>query len=455
MLTTRWQFDDGFAKPLTIEAMGTEEGVLFLWRRSKRPRGEQDATKVDTAPLDIHKVACQMVEELGGHALALDQAGAYIQETSVSFAGYLKLYEQNRRTLLGQYGALDVEHITVATTFKTSFTRARELSPMAEDILHFCAFLQPDAIPEELFQHDDHFQYGTIVFNKAIAALLRYSLIKLNDREQTFSIHRLVQAVLIDTMSHETRQQWRERIVRALSVAFPDAQEFKNWRQCERLLSHALECAKWTEDELTPTVEVAALFFMAGTYLHACGHYSVAETLQSRVLSIYKQRFGDEHLNTALALNNLALTFSDHGKYEQAEPLLERALSIREKHLEAEHPAIAASQSILADVYLSQYKYEQAVPLYQQAISIREKYFGTEKLQLADNLFRLAVILHGWREHAQAEALYQRSISILEQRLGVTDPTTQLFKRMYVDLMHGLGLHANAAALEANNEPSI
>src|SRR5712692_11819806 len=102
-----------------------------------------------------------------------------------------------------------------------------ENTPLAEEILHFCAFLQPDAVPEELFQYDDSFMLDPMVFKKGIAALQHYSLIKYNDQEKTFSMHRLVQAVLIDGMPPDLQKQWRDRMVRALNAAFPEP-DFEN-----------------------------------------------------------------------------------------------------------------------------------------------------------------------------------------------------------------------------------
>src|SRR5260370_442223 len=82
---------------------------------------------------------------------------------------------------------------------------------------------------------------STTAFDDGIAALQRYSLIKRNVEEQTYSMHRLVQAVLIDDMSNDLQKQWRKRIARALNAAFP-LPEFKDWARCGRLLPHALAC---------------------------------------------------------------------------------------------------------------------------------------------------------------------------------------------------------------------
>ena len=311
VLTTRWQFPGKLARPLAIEAMVPEEGLPFLYKRSGvEQTGAEDA------------VGRQIVKVLGGHALALEQAGAYIQETGISFADYLKLCEDNRRPLLDQYGALGEENsehpLTVAATFRAGFEKAHALHPLAEDILYFCAFLQPDEIPEELFQHDENFKYGTTAFNKAIAALQRYSLIKRSTinrntlwedlyDEKILSMHRLVQTVLIDDMSPDLRRQWRDRVVQALIATLPENTWGRNvYMQRARLWSHVLACAMWTEDELNSTIEVAMLFKEVGIDLLARRSYLGAKTLFTRALTICMQLYGVNHLVTASALINLA-----------------------------------------------------------------------------------------------------------------------------------------------------
>lgn len=301
ILTTRWHPSVKFAKLLPLEVMDTEEGRRFLLGRTDRsPKGEE---------LDA---AGQLAEVLGGHALALEQAGAYIAETDTSFADYLKLYEKNRFSLLSQYGAFKDEHnkhrLTVTATFKGSLARAQELSSLAEDILHFCAFLQPDAIPEELFQHDESFTHGTVEFDKAIAALLRYSLIKRNTQEKTLSMHRLVQAVLVDSMDANFRLHWKECVGQRLNAYFPRS-DFRsgNWTFFDRYLSNVITHASWTEDDPTPAIEVGELYFKAGSYVLSRWWYSVAEDLLPRAHASFAQHFGDWHPRTMQVLATLAI----------------------------------------------------------------------------------------------------------------------------------------------------
>src|SRR6266487_5616747 len=450
VLTTRWQFTEKLARPLAIEAMDMDEGVLFLWRRSRRQQdSEQDAAKVDVVPQDIRKVASPLVDELGGHALALEQAGAYIQETSISFAGYLKLYEENRQSLLKQYGALDDENITVAATFRTSFARARDLSPMAEDILHFCAFLHPDAIPEELFQHDNSFNLDAMAFNKGIAALQRYSLIRYNEHVQTFSIHRLVQAVLIDNMSltPDLQKQWRARVVRALSAAFPE-RVLSDLAGCVRLTPHVLVCTPWIGDGLTSTLEASRLLNEVADYLLERGQYQDAEPLIRQALEMHERQVGVGAPGLARVLNKLAVLYFWQGKLEQMEPLLEQALRMSEQSLGAELAERAESLYMLSVLRRAQSKLESAESLAVQAIAVYEQCLGGEHPSTARGWTCLACVYGRQGRYKEAEALHLRAISVYERQLGIDQSSTATFGWYHLaELYLKQGRHEEAGSL--------
>ncbi len=251
LLTTRSQIVGNIAARIEVEAMEPEEGLLFFLRRSGVL---QDGVDPGIIAFDVHSAARGLVEILGGHPLALDQAGAYIEETGVSFASYMQLYSDQRLLLLNRRGWLAAEHPeTVVVTFEISFQQACKVHPLAADVLHCCSFLHPDDIPEELFSQGQSLKMNTATFDNAIAALRRYSLIKRNGEEKLLSVHRLVQAVVQDTMAAETKKQWMQRTVQAVNAAFPDI-AISQWKVCERYLPHALLCTTWIEQEQnTPT----------------------------------------------------------------------------------------------------------------------------------------------------------------------------------------------------------
>jgi tetratricopeptide (TPR) repeat protein len=504
LLTTRTQMVGNVARKIDIGRMEPSEGQLFLLLRSDVLKAK---TKLDTFAADIRNASSQVVELLDGHPLALDQAGAYIND-GASFTEYINLYNERRSELLSKRGLLDEEDKgkyseypdTVVVTFELCFDKARERHPLSIDILRFCAFLHPDAIPDELFQHDETFKSDATSFIDGRRALLRYSLIRRNTEEQTCSMHRLVQAVLIDAIPPDLQKQWRERVVRALDASFPVNAEFHNWRQCERLLAHVLSCSTWTEDELNPTLAVARLFHLAGHYLAERGQYLEAEPLMGLALSIHVQNLGIEHRRTASALSDLANLYSMQGDYSLAEPMYQRAIAIHEKQLGAEHPDTVKCLHNLATLYAKQGKYEQAKPLLEQVLSIQRKYLGAEHPYTAKSVYMLASLYHDQREYGQAEVLYrqalslwqllanrlgsihpetalplhalallmqdqgkheqaedfyQRALYVQERKLGGEHPHTQATKRDYANFLRSLGRDAEAVALAANDESPV
>jgi tetratricopeptide (TPR) repeat protein len=287
------------------------------------------------------------VRELGGLPLALDQAGAYIEETHCGLADYRLLYQKERKALHKRRGGKVDDHPEpVATTWAISFAKVEEKNPAAADLLRLLAFLAPDDILEEMLVEgaaeldpplgpaiaDD------LARNDAIAALLDYSLVRRNSTNRALSLHRLVQAVLRDDMDKQTYREWAERAVHVVNAAFPTSGEFANWPVCERLLPHALACAALIEREQMMLPEAARLLNQAGYYLKERGRYAEAERLYERALAIREQQLGPEHPDTAMSLNNLAALYDNQGKYSQAEPLCKRALAIYERALGGQHP---------------------------------------------------------------------------------------------------------------------
>jgi tetratricopeptide (TPR) repeat protein/transcriptional regulator with XRE-family HTH domain len=225
LLTTRAQAMGGLAQRIEMEQMSQEVGALFLLRRSGIIG--PDDTLEDASERD-RIVAKEMVWELGGLPLALDQAGAYIEESASSLQEYVLLYRQHRYELLKRRGGLTTDHPEpVATTWSLAFARVEQMDTVAADIVRLCAFLDPDAIPEEIVTEGvpipnsslDAVPLDQLRVNQAIEVLLRFSLIQRNSETRTLTIHRLVQFVLKDQMGEVTQHQWVERAVRAVDRA--------------------------------------------------------------------------------------------------------------------------------------------------------------------------------------------------------------------------------------------
>jgi tetratricopeptide (TPR) repeat protein len=89
----------------------------------------------------------------------------------------------------------------------------------------------------------------------------------------------------------------------------------------------------------------------------ALGKYTQAESLYLRVLSLYEDQVGADHLRMATSLNNLAIFYQRQREYGEAESLYRRALAIREQQSGPDHLDTVFVLNNLASLYHSQRKF--------------------------------------------------------------------------------------------------
>ena len=500
LLTTRAASMGRLAQRVEVDTLDRDQGALLLLRRIGLL--DPDAP-LEQAEESHRTIALAITQELGGLPLALDQAGAYIDETQCSLADYLQLYRSQRAQLLKARGGLVADHPEpVATTWSLSFAKVEQRSPAAADLLRLCAFLHPDAIPEEIITEGAEelgpslqaIANNQLAFNQAIGVLLSYSLLKRNAEEHLLSIHRLVQAVLKDGMDASTYRLWAERAVQAVNDALPDEIDYGPPARYGRCLIHAQECALHIEQEQVTSYSASRLLYNTGIYLynHARyneaeafyqhslqireqtlgpdhsdvaysltglaglhyeqGKYTEAELLFQRALRIWEQAWGPEDLLVATALNNLANLYTKQGKYGEAEPLYQRALRIREQAQEPDFSDMAGMAGLLnnlANLYYGQDQYAEAEALYQRALRIDEQAFGLDHPKVTYELYNLANLYKEQGKYMEAEPLYQRALRIWKQAGGPDHPRTRDVARNYADLMRKMGRESEAWQLEA------
>ena len=433
---------------IEIEHMEPDEGALFLLRRAKI-LGEDGP--LDAASAGNQEQAKAISEELGGLPLALDQAGAYIEEKQQTLEEYQRLSRSEGKKLRARRGDLAGPNHpeSVAKTFSLAFGAASAENREAADLLRLCAFLAPADIPEELFtegageaveQREEgrfktwrnrllrkppRYSPHTLAasFEDAVGTARRFALLRHNRDDKTISVHRLVQAVIKDDLRLEDRRVWSDRVIRTLNHALPWP-EYQNWPRWEPFLPHAIAARQAIGDHRLESEVAADLLLKTANYLYGRAQYEQAEPLYQRALAIREKALGPDHPSTAQSLNNLAALYASQGRYEDAEPLYQRALGIYEKALGPDHPDTAGSLNNLALLYDSQGRYEQAEPLYQRALAISEKALGPDHPNTASSLNNLALLYRSQGRYEQAEPLYQRALAIREKALGPDHPDT-------------------------------
>jgi tetratricopeptide (TPR) repeat protein len=427
LLTTRLQALGTLAQSIEVEKMGLDEGVIFLLHRTKLL---VPGASLDQSTVESRSQAAEIVSALDGLPLALDQAGAYIEETRCGLSQYLDLYGTRRKELLQRRGRFPVDHPdSVAATWSLSFQQVEQERLAAADLLRLLAFLDPEAIPEEIIIMGaaelgptlEGLDSDPLKIDTVIELLLRYSLIRRTSESQSLSMHRLVQAVLKDGMDRDTRRLWAERAIRAVNRAFPDV-ELKTWERCQRCLPHVLIFATYIEAHEIAFPEAARLFNEAAAFLIVHAQYKQAESLLQQALTIRQQVLVANHPDTARSLNDLGVLYLTQGKYQQAEPLLQKALAIRQKKLGVEHPDTATSLNNRALLYFEQGRYSSAETLYRDALEIRRRVLEPGHRDIAQSLNNLAELYTVLGKFSQAESLYEEALISQEKTLGSEHP---------------------------------
>ena len=434
LLTTCAKALGPLAKRIDIEAMNPEEAIKLLLRRARI----ENPTEGDLIP--AREIAIRL---LYGLPLALDQAGAYIEETGCSCAAYIDLYRKHAPELLKHRGIALSHSDPLATTWALSFEKIERANPAAADLLRLCAFVSPNTIPEELLatQFSDQLQ-----LNNAIGEILKYSLLTRDANARTVEIHRLVQQTLKHGMNTKEERFWAERAVRAVSHVLPRV-ESHNWPAYDRFLPLSLGCAELIAQHNLESEEASQLLSNAGCFLKQCARYREAELLYQGSLAIYEKILGPKHAKLALVVNDLAAIYDHLGEPERAESLYQRALLIDENTLGPDHPEVAVDMSNLAEIYRARGEYDKAEPLYRRSLAIDEEAYGADHPDVARDLNSLALLYYNRGEHDKAEPLYERSISIREKALKPDDPDLAYSLNNLAGLYYDRGEYTNAEPL--------
>ena len=450
--------------------MTLEESTLFLLKRTKILT--QDATLQDASTADRQK-AQAIAGVLDGLPLALDQAGAYIEETGCSLSNYLCRYQAGRMKLLDMRGGFDFDHpASVTTTFASSFEKIEKISPAAVELLRFCAFLHPDAIPEELIINGaaelgptlQPLATDPILLDEVLGLLRKFSLVRRNSGTNMLSVHRLVQAVLQDSMSEQTQRIWVERTVRAINLALPDIRESFMWQRCQQYMPHVQHCVALLEKWKILSLEAARLLEQTGIYLQVQaqftqayvlferasdmrtllteagpatvvasfshhfwhyyyqGQYALAEQPIWKALRLLQQTPGSDQQPIADCLAAVAHLSYQQGKYSQAEDYFLQALAIYEKHVGLQHPSVVCTFSGLGNVYLALAKYDRAEKFFWDALNIWHQMPEPQHPLMCTSLNGLAQLSIARGKYAQAELYLQQERAHLEQTLQPVHP---------------------------------
>jgi hypothetical protein len=269
-----------------LSEMSPEEGALLLVRRTGKFGPQvllQDISNADQT------TAQELSRLMGNLPLALDQAGAYIERVDIDLSDYLEYYNDSRwrSKLLEKRGEPTMHHpASVATTWNHAFTIIRKVNPDAYALLLLCSFLHHEATPEEVITRGatmlpilHNLAHNPLLRDAAFAELRKHSLLVKESRTRTFSMHRLVQVVLRDSMSEEEQCQWAKRAIIAVYTGLCAAGQspaILPSHVCPRYFFHVQGCLHAIKRWSIASDESVHLLHLMGTHLHdyACNAHT-------------------------------------------------------------------------------------------------------------------------------------------------------------------------------------
>jgi serine/threonine protein kinase/tetratricopeptide (TPR) repeat protein len=166
------------------------------------------------------------------------------------------------------------------------------------------------------------------------------------------------------------------------------------------------------------TPEVAAsLYELASTHFYA-GHYDVSESLDERVLPMYRQIYGERHPRVADVLINLGAIKYDLGHYPEAEKYDRQALDIVQAWYGKDNPETASDLTLLARALIRENHYDEAMDLLQQSLAIKERVYGKVHPTVASSLNELGAAALAKGQSDAAEQYFLRMVDIYRQVYG-------------------------------------
>lgn len=425
LLTSRQRTLSGRVPAILLQPMWAEEGAFLLLRRAQYLVSH---VSDDRARAHDFALANHIATMMDGLPLALDQAGAYIEETQSNLADFLSLLQHHPIALLGERDSHADHPFSVTQTFVLAFEQLCREDQVAADLLTLCCFFAPEQIPEESICQDAHHLGQPLAgvfadplqFNAALRHLLAYALLQRNPETKTLSMHRLVQIVLRQRLDPCARRYWARQALRLISASIL-ATPAHRWTACEQLLPHAftvLQCLEEAQDMETRdescASEVAALQMKLAGYMATQGRYTEAALLVQRSHRLYKCYPTAMRPEWTRSLLYLADFYAQQGKDSEAQTCYERARTIQEQVLGPHHPAVIAILMGIALLYKKQKRYAQAIALLLPIVAKQQN--GSTDPAFQSLLLQFLADLYAREgEYAEAEDNFQRAQILWQQ----------------------------------------
>jgi tetratricopeptide (TPR) repeat protein len=280
--------------------------------------------------------AAALAEKLGDLPLAVEQVAAIQAATGMPAADYLKLFDRHVQELLSQ-GAPSVYPTTVAAFLQLAFDQLQVELVAAAQLLGLFGFLSPEPVSVALLRSGrdgalsrplSHVLREPADMWKAVGALSRYGLARVDHGAHRIQVHRLFQLWLREAPGADFRDQSRANARSMLAAANPGKPDDpRTWALHAEIGPHILPA-----DLIgAGSPEARRVVLDQVRYLFGRGDYAGSRDLAEEAVNRWSRPpaeggLGPDHEQTLLANRHLANALRLLGHYRRARTIDEDTL---------------------------------------------------------------------------------------------------------------------------------
>ncbi|CAG9947983.1 unnamed protein product [Clonostachys rosea f. rosea IK726] len=397
------------------------------------------------------RAAESILQEIGHLPLAISAAAGIIAETECDLADFVQLCEENaHQPDLFARMTPDIRRIDYDLTLETVWNISlQRISAKSMQLLSILTYLDPDAVPVNLFQTGgrSHPEIGHLskmtTWLQISKELRKHGLCSTaniyvsfrsdsTDSELTapgISVHRLLLQTVFHRCSSQEKQAALDFAVALLKAEFPKVSDDKfrlstQWKECHILLPQVeAVLSRCQNSNMAVPVDLVPI-------LCACGRYSVERRSFSdaeRLFSVAQQVCQDRGLQdwelaqfVQRSLGSILLESSAF-RCEEAVKIFQGVVTRYEKTLEPDDHVLGITYSDLAQALAAKGEYDKAIALCRRGLSIIESIKDNEirrdnRFHIHHNMARMyemkrlpdeALRLHLYEGDAQGNGLRQ------------------------------------------------
>ncbi len=444
--------------------------------------------------------AAQVAEALGDLPIAVSAAGAWLAETGLPVAEYLRAVQEG-----------DAGRRAVQATWDLSLQRLRERSLGAHRLLQVCSVLAPDIALDLLYSdklmsaiaaHDptaaERDMRGTLV-----QSINRLALLKLDVPARQVQVHRLLQEVVRERMTSSERKRLRHEVHLALAAFRPDGEpddpvtwdRFRMiwrhlrvsgaetcveesvrslivdrvrylWRRGDlaeaRLLGERV-AQNWTdllaqvqspESPAITDVEPLALHrqllrlrFTLANVLRDLADFVEALRVDEEVLAGQQELLGEGHAHTLMTKGSYAADLVALGRYADALPLAEATYEAWLERFGDSHPLTLRSANNLAAALRAVGGFTRATVIDEEVVERRRDVLGSLHPHTLHSQAALGIDLRESGRYRESVRVFRAVLKQAKEHLGENDADTLRAQVGLAASLRSLGKPVEAAPL--------